>query len=406
MNNLLKNRLIRALAAVIAVAVAASCGQVNSVKDDIAPEMVINANPVDAAGGSQYVYITASSQWTVTVECSPEGDWARVSPASGSGNADIVLTVDANEGLSSRTAQITLAGGSWFRTTTLTQRGAKPSEGGDDDDNRKYDGGGPLTQTGWLELPALTTPQGSSQLDFFYHNMEIDSKKVRNYSYAWDYDNLVASWVAYPLNKNQRNGSAGYTKHWSFDPCLPTDKQPQLFSGFKGGYDRGHQIPSADRQKNPKSNRKTFYFTNMTPQIGENFNQSIWANLETMVRSWANNSDTLYVVTGCVTTGSQDYALDNVGKKVTVPTAYYKALLRYSNAKTIGKKGYVACAFWLDHKEYSDITITKSYMLSIDELEDRLGIDFFVNLPALIGDDDAAAVEAEDPAQQPWWNVK
>ena len=144
----------------------------------------------------------------------------------------------------------------------------------------------------------------------------------------------------------------------------------------------------------------------MTPQIGENFNQSIWANLETMVRSWANNSDTLYVVTGCVTTGSQDYALDNVGKKVTVPTAYYKALLRYSNAKTIGKKGYVACAFWLDHKEYSDITITKSYMLSIDELEDRLGIDFFVNLPALIGDDDAAAVEAEDPAQQPWWNVK
>ena len=406
MNNLLKNRLIRALSAVIAVAVAASCGQVNSVKDDIAPEMVINANPVDAAGGSQYVYITASSQWTVTVECSPEGDWARVSPASGSGNADIVLTVDANEGLSSRTAQITLAGGSWFRTTTLTQRGAKPSEGGDDDDNRKYDGGGPLTQTGWLELPALPDQSG---IDYFTHWYTKGGARQRNYSFSWDYDNLVAPWVAYALNRGTI-GSGSRTDAWNIDPLLPEDSQPVLYHGFSRGsmdikIDRGHQCPSADRLTHD-ANVQTFYSTNMTPQIGENFNQSIWANLETMVRSWANNSDTLYVVTGCVTTGSQDYALDNVGKKVTVPTAYYKALLRYSNVKTIGKKGYVACAFWLDHKEYSDITITKSYMLSIDELEDRLGIDFFVNLPALIGDDDAAAVEAEDPAQQPWWNVK
>ena len=41
--------------------------------------------------------------------------------------------------------------------------------------------------------------------------------------------------------------------------------------------------------------------------------------------------------------------------------------------------------------------------MSIDQLEAKLGIDLFVNLPAVIGEADAAAVEAEDPKTQQWW---
>ena len=374
--------------------------------DTTAPELVVKTNPVAAAGGSQFVSVTASGQWKLTVECNPAGDWAKFSTESGSGDADVVLTVEPNEAAGSRTARITLIAGSWRKEITLTQKGSAGGNEGDGGNvgNSGSTSGGNLKQTGWLELPALATPQGSSTYDFFYHDMTVNSKTVRNYSFSWDYDNLVAPWVAYPLNRGLLNKAVDRSDEWGLDPLLPESKQPVLIKGFsEGGYDRGHQIPSADRLLLYNANVQTFYGTNMTPQIGKNFNQSIWANLETIVRSWANQSDTLYVVTGCVTEGSTKYATDNKGKKVTVPTAYYKALLRRSSGNTIGKSGYVACAIWLDHKSYSSQAITSSYSMSIDQLEAKLGIDLFVNLPAVIGEADAAAVEAEDPKTQQWW---
>ena len=151
----------------------------------------------------------------------------------------------------------------------------------------------------------------------------------------------------------------------------------------------------------------TFYGTNMTPQIQNGFNGDIWATLEGKVRSWANSSDTLYVVTGCVIDYKDGetvkYALDNNGKKVTVPTAYYKVVLRYMKNSTIGYSGYSACAVWLDHKVYSSKNINSSYSMSVDDLEKRLNIDFFVNLPAKVGEETAARIEAEDPAKVSWW---
>ena len=371
--------------------------------DATAPEIVVKTNPVAAAGGSQFVSVTASGKWEMKVSCNDSGDWAKLTPDSGSGDMDVVLSVEPNENAGSRTARISIKSGGWLREITFTQKGSAGNSGGSEggNENGGSTSGGNLKQTGWLELPALTTPQGSSTYDFFYHDMTVNSKTVRNYSFSWDYDNLVAPWVAYPLNKGLV-GFGSRTDAWALDPLLPESKQPVLYKGFAGGYDRGHQIPSADRLTY-NANVQTFYGTNMTPQIGQGFNQSIWANLETIVRSWANQSDTLYVVTGCVTEGSTKYATDNNGKKVTVPTAYYKALLRLSSGGTIGKNGYVACAIWLDHKNYSSDMISSSYSMSIDALEEKLGIDLFVNLPAVIGESAAAAVEAEDPKTQQWW---
>ena len=106
----------------------------------------------------------------------------------------------------------------------------------------------------------------------------------------------------------------------------------------------------------------------MTPQRAE-LNQHSWANLESKVRSWANRADTCYVVTGCITEGSNKYAWDNVGKRVIVPTHYYKAVLRYSKNSTFGHSGYIACAILLEHRGYGDNNDFKPYAMSIDELE-------------------------------------
>ena len=41
--------------------------------------------------------------------------------------------------------------------------------------------------------------------------------------------------------------------------------------------------------------------------------------------------------------------------------------------------------------------------MSIDALEEKLGIDFFVNLPKLVGEDKAKEIEAEKPEDNKFW---
>ena len=84
-----------------------------------------------------------------------------------------------------------------------------------------------------------------------------------------------------------------------------------------------------------------------------------------------------------------------------VPVAYYKALLRYGKNSTYGQ--WNAAAFYLEHRAYSE-SLGKQHSMSIDELEEILGIDLFVNLPAKVGAEQAAKIEATDPASVSlWW---
>lgn len=381
-----------------------SCG--SGGKEDVLPPTVeVKTTMIEAEGRSQYIYVKASSSWKITLTSVDGGapvDWIIAAPSSGSGNTDVTLNVAANESEQERSAVLTVENSAGKASKTISQKGKKPEIKPDPDPTPEPK----PNETGWLELPSV--PAGT---DFFAHSMTIGSVKTRNYSFIWDYDNLVAPWVAYPLCKWNMASNVKRTNAWALDPLLPESKQPVLYRGFSKGnngwYARGHQIPSADRLTSYESNAMTFYGTNMTPQIQEGFNGDIWATLEGMVRSWANKSDTLYVVTGCVIDYKDGetvkYALDNNGKKVTVPTAYYKAVLRYMKSSTVGYSGYSACAVWLDHKVYSTKTIDSSYSMSVDDLEEKLGIDFFVNLPAKVGEDVAARIEAEEPKGVAWW---
>ena len=381
-----------------------SCG--SGGKEDVLPPTVeVKTTMIEAEGRSQYIYVKASSSWKITLTSVDGGapvDWIIAAPSSGSGNTDVTLNVAANESEQERSAVLTVENSAGKALKTISQKGKKPEIKPDPDPTPEPK----PNETGWLELPSV--PAGT---DFFAHSMTIGSVKTRNYSFIWDYDNLVAPWVAYPLCKWNMASNVKRTNAWALDPLLPESKQPVLYRGFSKGnngwYARGHQIPSADRLTSYESNAMTFYGTNMTPQIQEGFNGDIWATLEGMVRSWANKSDTLYVVTGCVIDYKDGetvkYALDNNGKKVTVPTAYYKAVLRYMKSSTFGYSGYSACAVWLDHKVYSTKTIDSSYSMSVDDLEEKLGIDFFVNLPAKVGEDVAARIEAEEPKSVTWW---
>lgn len=362
---------------------------VSCAKEEVVPDLSFSSQKVSSSAGTVSVSVQASGRWALALYCQDGGsDWAGISKNSGNGSdASIVLSYSENQSEESRSAAVVLTVGGKDYIRTFVQLGKDIVIS-------------PVVHPAWIELPEI---EEDDDCHFYSHDMTLASgERCRNYSFLWDRDNLVSHWVAYPLNSSLI-GTGSRTDEWDYDPLVPREEQPVLFRGYQGGYDRGHQLPSADRLSRA-ANEQTFYFTNMTPQLGTRFNQSIWANLEGKVRDWARSADTLYVVTGCVLDHTLGVAYDNDGKAVTVPGGYFKALLRYKQSSSVGFGGYVAAGFYLEHNNYSDNVITDDMIMSIDELEEKTGMDFFVNLkdklPTL-----ADRIEAQDPLSVGIWKT-
>ena len=339
----------------------------------------------DCAAGSVFVVANCISQWELELDFGENEPWATLSHTSGTGyKSNILLSYEENTTGESRSLSIILTSGNKKSETVFTQNSTQ---------QEKHDYGADVTDCGWLELPETKADDG---LEWFCHHFNHNGVTKRNYSFYYSYNDYVSLWVAYPLNASLI-GSGSRSDAWAYDPLIPKDLQINIVYGGIPGYDRGHQLPSADRLSK-EANPQTFYSTNMTPQIGKKFNQTIWASVEGIIRNWAKDgkADTLYVVTGCTVKDSKTKAYDRSGHSITVPTAYWKACLKYTTS------GWTACGIWLEHTSTSASTITRNDLFSIDELENKIGIDLFVNLPAKIGDSQAALVESTEPSEFAW----
>lgn len=360
-------------------------------------ELSVKEPEVSSAKGSQFISVSCNGAWELSL-VSDEGEvsWARLSATEGvDDRSNIVFSYDKNESEHSRELRIVLTCGSKLTDCSFVQLSSKADVPTPPTPGTPALNGMDLTKKAWLELPALDNPD----LKYFTHSFSMGGNSYRNYSFGWSQKDRVALWVAYPLCRFYTNGSAGRTNAWALDPLLGNFSAAP-FGGYGGSYARGHQLPSADRQCCYEANAQTFYGTNMTPQLNAH-NEGIWAALEGRVRTWSDSADTLYVVTGVVVSPSSRIEKDSYGNNVTVPDAYFKALLKYSKSSTLGT--WNAAAFYLEHKAYSG-GIQKSHSMSIDKLEEKTGIDFFANLSAKVGEATAANIEKQDPAtSNVWW---
>lgn len=242
----------------------------------------------------------------------------------------------------------------------------------------------------WLELP------GAEELDAEYrvtHYAEMEGRKQRNYTILYDEDTYVSYWVAYPLCHSHL--TSGREEVWAYDAIVPKSSQTSVKSGYgascptanypKNFYARGHQIPNADRNGVPEMMAQTYYSTNMTPQIQNGFNGGIWAKLEEAVRYAVPQGDTLYVVTGASfrkvneNLATKKIVNKNDGKSLPVPNYYWKVLLKVerSNGKLSAAR---TLGFWLPHDDLKGHSYME-YAVSVDQIEQWTGFDFFVNLP-------------------------
>ena len=258
---------------------------------------------------------------------------------------------------------------------------------------------------GWLELPG---DQGNEE-----YVLTARDGSARNYTFNYDKDMYTSLWVAYPLytSTTTGNNSAG----WKFCPDIPQDEQIDVTgssyqvnygstttAGYDSGkefYARGHQIPNADRKSTATMNSQTYYVINSTPQIQNGFNGGIWNTLEGDIRKQIPASDTLYVVTGAAfqqkgsatkpVTWIYPKGEELTGKSCPVPNFYWKALLKVKRNSSGTVTSASTIGFWLPHeilkgKQYAD------YAVSVAQLQQWTGFDFFVNLPDSV---EAAAEE-------------
>lgn len=266
--------------------------------------------------------------------------------------------------------------------------------------NVNYQGGEITTDpqakyTRWTETPLITESElAKPNIKYithyskeYYTTSTLNGVEIRNYSMLYDTDLKMAYWVAYPLCDWYLKDNIGRTDDWNYDDLLDKSLQPNLkensFNDKGDDYDKGHQIPSADRQRSNNDkliNRQTFYYTNITPQSGKNMNQKIWRNLEDAVREWGSGKDTLYVVTGAMPTTPTDktinYTIDNNGNKVAIPKYYFKALARKVNEQ------FQTIAYKLDNTPYKDGNYNVG-IISVKELEELTGFTFFPDRPEI-----------------------
>ena len=262
----------------------------------------------------------------------------------------------------------------------------------------------------WAELPLC-----KNEDNYIYntHYGKMGSKSnARNYTFCFDPDYRASVWVAYPLHSSYTTGSGNRDySDFGYYPTVSTSCQANMGAGsYNGRYDRGHQIPAADRKCSQEMMDQTFYATNMTPQHA-NFNQKKWGALEGKVRNMIC-SDTLYVVTGAYFEGEHHSSIykqtnDRSGNVCPTPTYYYKALLRTKKGNT-GKRideisdasQLRAIAFWMEHADTgNDTNIKATDCISVAELEEITGFTFFPML------DDAIEAEVKRAAVASEWGI-
>ncbi|MBQ2436341.1 MAG: DNA/RNA non-specific endonuclease [Bacteroidaceae bacterium] len=248
----------------------------------------------------------------------------------------------------------------------------------------------PYGQARRLEMPRLD----AANL-YNCYTTKIQGQEVVTFSIEYDTQKRHAKWVAFTFD-NQTAQTHWNRNNWEWtewegdpfqpDPLLPHDVRIGDEEHRRDRYDRGHLCASADRLYSKDSNEQTFYYSNISPQLN-GFNAGIWLDLENKVQQWGSNSnmrDTLYVVKGGTIRDGEYY--DSRGQHgsivkdirtmngIVVPAHFFMALVcRKSDS-------FYGIAFYFDHKERHTGSLS-DYAITIDELEELTGIDYYCNFP-------------------------
>lgn len=153
------------------------------------------------------------------------------------------------------------------------------------------------------------------------------------------------------------------------------------------GFDRGHMAPAADMKWSEKAMADCHYLTNICPQHNR-LNAGAWSTVEKNARKWALRHGPLVIVCGPVLSDRLSRTIGTT--PVPVPERFFKVIIAPFAKEPMGigfimPNGYVEGG-------------AQATVVSIDQVEEITGFDFFSELP----DDIEDKIEAQSALRM--WN--
>ncbi|WP_413294507.1 DNA/RNA non-specific endonuclease [Bdellovibrio sp. HCB185ZH] len=168
-----------------------------------------------------------------------------------------------------------------------------------------------------LELPKTRAPE------------IIISRK--QYVISYNKENRSLNWAAWELDPS-RLGDADRTNGFSQDSELEAflEKQGGKYRAvtsteYRGTcFDRGHQVPSADRTDSTRDNEATFAMSNMIPQTAF-LNRVLWENLERYTRDLVSlKKKKAYIMAGPIY--DENFGSIGPNNDIPVPSKNFKII--------------------------------------------------------------------------------
>ena len=213
------------------------------------------------------------------------------------------------------------------------------------------------------------------------------------------------NWVSWHLSDDWV-GTLTRVDSFRADPAVPPDwYRVQSFDFSNTGFDRGHMVPNADRDKETSIpiNQATFLMTNMLAQAPDN-NQGPWAAFENYLRTLLP-SDEIYVIAGGVGAGGSGsnggVTTTIAGGHVTVPAQTWKVALVIP--KDSGDDASrVSCssrtiAVVMPNTQGIRNDPWENYLTTVDAVETLTGYDLFSALAAPIQGCVEAGINGNNP---------
>lgn len=211
----------------------------------------------------------------------------------------------------------------------------------------------------------------TQSFDFAWPAYSDQDQIVEHEFFALSYDerNEQAKWLAYSLQGKNLNLSKFAVKdNFRQDPSVASGSSTAK-DFVKTTYVPGQLAPAQDFVWTEKGLDDSYLMSNVSPQH-PGLNSGLWKDLEVKVRAWAKKNKRVFVVTGPIS-GKRS---KKIGKnKVSIPSHFYKVILDMEapEVKSIG--------FVFENKELTGSLF--SYAVTVDEVEQLTGLDFFPNIP-------------------------
>ena len=202
-----------------------------------------------------------------------------------------------------------------------------------------------------------------------------------NTGYVVGYSDALGNplWAAYRVNDIERADAPPRPEEFRADDRTSARIESGVYN--RSGYDRGHMAPNyaIATRYGRAAQEETFLMSNITPQK-HSLNAGLWKALEQKIATnYPARFGEVWVIAGPVF-GARP---EKLRRRVAVPEAFFMIVVDESD-------GRVRAEAFLMPQEATGADLEK-YLVSVDEIEQRTGLDFLAALP----DDAENALEAK-----------